>query len=312
LRGRFLWNQRTFNSMEESIAYYQEAIRADPNYAEAYAAMGDTYVLLNNYGGDDPAIALGKAEEAAQHALHLGGDLAEAHTVLGAVRTDRYWDWPGAEAEYRRAIELNPSYPTAHHWYSLHLSRLSRTQEAETEIQRARALDPLSLIIETDAAETAYWARKPGEARARIDKVLALDADFAEARLVSGKIYEQQGQYEQALREFKRALTLFGGGPNVVALQAHALALAGASQPAMDIARQLGDTSTHSYVSGVDIGAIYCGLRQPGAAMSWLNRAYVNRDKGVDIFGIDPLFDGCRNDARLQSLLAKLKLQPAA
>jgi TolB-like protein/DNA-binding winged helix-turn-helix (wHTH) protein/Flp pilus assembly protein TadD len=312
LRGRFLWNKRTLDSMEKSIAYYQEAIKADPNYAEAYAAMGDAYVLLSSYGGDDPAIALGKAEEAAQHALSLGGGLAEAHTVLGAVRTDRDWDWPGAEAEYRRAIELNPSYPTAHHWYSLHLSRLGRVREAEAEIQRARALDPLSLIIETDAAETAYWARKPDTARARIEEVLAFNPDFAEAHLVNGKIYEQQGQYDQALREFKGALTLFGGGPNVVALQAHALALAGASQPAMDIARQLEDTSTHSYVSGVDIGAIYCGLRQPDAAMRWLNRAYVNRDKGVDIFGINPLFDGCRNDARFQSLLAKLKLQPAA
>jgi TolB-like protein/DNA-binding winged helix-turn-helix (wHTH) protein/Flp pilus assembly protein TadD len=312
LRGRFLWNKRTLDSMEKSIAYYQEAIKADPDYAEAYAALGDAYVLLSSYGGDGPAITLGKAEEAAQQALRLGGGLAEAHTVLGAVRTDRDWDWPGAESEYRRALELNPSYPTARHWYSLHLSRLGRTQEAEAEIQRARALDPLSLIISTDAAETAYWARKPGEARVRIEEVLALNPDFAEAHLVNGKIYEQQGQYEQALREFKRALTLFGGGPNVVALQAHALALAGASQPAMDIARQLGDTSTHSYVSGVDIGAIYCGLRQPDAAMRWLNRAYVNRDKGVDILGIDPLFDGCRSDPRFQSLLAKLKLQPAA
>ena len=312
LRGRFLWNKRTLDSMEKSIAYYQEAIKADPNYAEAYAAMGDAYVLLSSYGGDGPAIALGKAEEAAQQALRLGGGLAEAHTVLGAVRTDRDWDWPGAEAEYRRAIELNPSYPTARHWYSLHLSRLGRTQEAEAEIQRARALDPLSPIISTDAAETAYWARKPGEARVRIEEVLALNPDFAEAHLVNGKIYEQQGHYEQALQEFKRALTLFGGGPNVVALQGHALALAGASQPAMDIARQLEDTSAHNYVSGVDIAAIYCGLRQPDDAMRWLNRAYVNRDKGVDLLGIDPLFDGCRNDPRFQSLLVKLKLQPGA
>jgi tetratricopeptide (TPR) repeat protein len=184
-------------------------------------------------------------------------------------------------------------------------------QEAEAEIQRARALDPLSLIISTDAAETAYWARKPDEARRRIDEVLSRNSDFAEAHLVSGKIYEQQGYYEQALHEFKRALTLFGGGANVVALQAHALALAGAAQPAMDIARQLEDTSAHSYVSGVDIAAIYCGLRQPDAALRWLNRAYVNHDKGVDILGIDPLFDGCRSDPRFQGLLAKLKLQPA-
>jgi tetratricopeptide (TPR) repeat protein len=298
--------------MEKSIEYYQKAIKADPDFAEAYAAMGDAYVLLSSYGGEGPSTALGKAEEAAQHALRLGGGLAEAHTVLGAVRTDRDWDWPAAEAEYRQALKLNPSYPTARHWYSLHLSRLGRTQEAEAEIQRARALDPLSLIISTDAAETAYWARKPDEARKRIDEVLSRNPDFAEAHLVSGKIYEQQGQFEQALHEFKRALMLFGGGTNVEALQAHALALAGASGAAMEIANHLETASQHNYVSGVDVAAIHCALRQPDAAMRWLNRAYVNRDKGVDILGIDPLFEGCRSDARFQELMATLKLHPAA
>ncbi len=312
LRGRFLWNKRTLDSMEKSIEYYQKAINADPDFAEAYAALGDAYVLLSSYGGRGPSSALGSAEEAAQHALRLGGGLAEAHTVLGAVRTDRDWDWPAAEAEYRQALKLNPSYPTARHWYSLHLSRLGRMQEAEAEIQRARALDPLSLIISTDAAETAYWARKPDEARRRIDEVLSRNPDFAEAHLVSGKIYEQQGQYERALHEFKSALTLFGGGTNVEALQAHALALAGASGPAVEIAKHLETAGPHDYVSGVDVAAIYCALRQPDAAMRWLNKAYANRDKGVDILGIDPLFDGCRSDTRFQELMATLKLQPAA
>ena len=312
LRGRFLWNKRTLESLNKSIEYYQDAIKADPQYAEAYAALGDAYVLLSSYGGAGPSIALAKAEEAAERALQLGGGLAEAHTVLGAVRTDRDWDWPGAEVEYRRALELNPSYPTARHWYSLHLSRLGRTQEAEVEIQRARALDPLSTIISTDAAETSYWARKPGEAMARVEEVLSVDPYFAEAHLVKGKIYEQKGQYEQALAEFKIALGLFGGGANVQALQGHALALAGASEQALEIVRQLEVTSTHSYVSGVDIAAVYCGLRQTDAGMRWLNRAYLNRDKGMDIIGIDPIFDGCRSDTRFQDLVRKLKLQPAA
>ena len=203
LRGRFLWNKRTPDSVTKSIAHYEDAIRADPAYAEAYAALGDAYILLGDYGGVGPSGSLEKAEQAAERALQLGGGLAEAHTVLGAVKTDRDWDWKGAETEYRRALELNPSYPTARHWYSLHLSRLGRMDEADVEIQRARALDPLSTIISTDAAETAYWARKPGEAMARIDQVLALDPYFAEAHQVKGKIYEQQGKYEQALAEFK-------------------------------------------------------------------------------------------------------------
>jgi TolB-like protein/DNA-binding winged helix-turn-helix (wHTH) protein/tetratricopeptide (TPR) repeat protein len=312
LRGRFLWNKRTLETLNKSIEYYQEAIKADPEYAEAYAALGDAYVLLSSYGDVGPSSALAKAQEAGERALQLGGGLAEAHTVLGAVKTDRDWDWPGAEAEYRHALELNPSYPTARHWYSLHLSRLGRTQEAEVEIQRARALDPLSTIISTDAAETAYWARKPQEAMARVEEVLSRDPYFAEAHQVKGKIYEQQGQYEQALAEFKIALALFGGGANVQALQGHALALAGASEQALEIARQLEVASTRSYVSGVDIAAVYCGLRQPDAGMRWLNRAYLNRDKGMDMIGIDPIFDGCRSDARFQDLVKKLGLQPSA
>lgn len=308
LRGRFLWNKRTLESMNRSISYYQEAIRADPGYAEAYAGLGDAYVLLNVYGGPGPAVSLERAQAAAEHALRLGGGLAEAHTVLGAVRTDKDWDWPGAEAEYRRALELNPSYPTAHHWYSLHLSRLGRTQEAEVEIQRALALDPLSAIIGADAAETAYWARKPDTAMARVQDVLLLNPDFAEAHLIKGKIYEQQAQYERALVEFKTALQLFGGGANVEALRGHALALGGAKVQALEIAKQLENDSTHTYESGVDIAAIYCGLGQTDDAMRWLNRAYLNRDNGIDLLGIDPLFDGCRADRRFQDLLSKLRL----
>jgi tetratricopeptide (TPR) repeat protein len=274
--------------------------------------MGDAYVLLSSYGGIGPSSSLAKAQEAAEQALRLGGGLAEAHTVLGAVKTDRDWDWPAAEVEYRRALALNPSYPTARHWYSLHLSRLGRTQEAEVEIERARALDPLSAIIRTDAAETAYWARKPSEAMSRVDEVLSINSYFAEAHQVKGKIFEQQGHYEQALAEFKIALALFGGGANVEALRGHALALAGASEQALEIARQLEAASAHSYVSGVDIAAIYCGLRQPEVAMRWLNKAYLYRDKGMDMLGIDPMFDGCRSDPNFHDLLRKLKLQPAA
>ena len=312
LRGRFLWNQRTLDSLNKSIGYYQVAIKADPEYAEAYAALGDAYVLLSSYGDVGPAGSLEKAEQAAYRALQLGGGLAEAHTVLGAVKTDRDWDWKGAEAEYQRALQMNPSYPTARHWYSLHLSRLGRMEEAEVEIQRARALDPLSTIISTDAAETAYWARKPGEAMARVEEVLASDPYFAEAHQVKGKIYEQTGQYEQALAEYKIALALFGGGANIEALRGHALALAGASEQALEIANQLEARSTHSYVSGVDIAEVYCGLRQPEPAMRWLDRAYLNRDKGVDMLRVDPIFDGCRLDKRFQDLVSKLKLQPAA
>jgi TolB-like protein/DNA-binding winged helix-turn-helix (wHTH) protein/Flp pilus assembly protein TadD len=312
LRGRFLWNKRTPDSVTRSIAHYEDAIRADPGYAEAYAALGDAYVLLSDYGGSGSSGSLEKAQQAAERALVLGGGLAEAHTVLGAIKTERDWDWAGAGEEYQHAIALNPSYPTARHWYSLHLARLGKLDDAELEIERARALDPLSIVIATDVAETAYWARKPREAMTRVDQVLALDPYFAEAHQVKGKIYEQEGQYEQALAELKIAHALSGGLVHIEAMQGHTLALAGASDQALEIAKQLEDQSAGSHISGVDIAAIYCGLGQTDVAMHWLDRAYQNHDKGIEMLGLDPVFDGCRPGKRFQDLLVKLKLRPAA
>ena len=315
LRGRFLWNKRTPASLEKSVVYYQNAINADPGYAEAYAALGIGYAVLTGYGSD-PSSSLAKAQLAAEAALRLGGGeaeaAAEAHTVLGAVKTERDRDWPGAEGEYRRALELDPSYPTAHHWYSLHLSRLGRTKEAEIEIQRARALDPLSPMIGTDAAETAYWARNPGEAMARIREVLIRNPNFAEAYLAQGKILEQQRHYEQALAAYKSGSKFFGSDTAYVqALQGNALALAGASEQARQMAKQLEDLSAHSYVSGVDLAIIYCALGDQDSALRWLDRAQRNGDREMGLVSVDPIFDGCRTNPRYQDLLKRLRLRPA-
>jgi TolB-like protein/DNA-binding winged helix-turn-helix (wHTH) protein/Tfp pilus assembly protein PilF len=307
LRGRYLWNERTLRDITASIGYYTEAIRIDPNYADAYAALSEAYVLLNTYGGDASSDSLWKAQFAAERAIQLDSSLGQAHIALAAVETDRDWDWKGSELEFRRAIQLDPD-PTAHHWYSLHLSRLGRSQEAGVEIERALAIDPLSLIINTDAAETAYWARKPDDAVKRISSVLVLNPNFADAHLVKGKILEELHQYQQAESEFTLAGTLFGGGPNVEALRGHALALAGDRDQALKIAKGLEEKSARTYVSGVDIALIYCGLHQTDDAMKWLDRGYQKRDKGMNMLRVDPLFDGCRDDARFNDLLRKLKL----
>ncbi len=316
LRGRFLWNKRTPPSLEKSVVYYQNAINADPSYAEAYTALGIAYIVLSDYGSD-PSSALAKAQSAAEAALRLGGGQAEteaeAHTVLGAVKAERDRDWPGAEIEYRRALQLDPSYPTAHHWYSLNLSRLGRTKEAEIQIQRARALDPLSPMIGTDAAETAYWARNPGQAMARIREVLLRNPNFAEAYLAEGEILEQQGHYEPALAAYQSASRLFGSDSAYVeALQGNALALAGASEQARQMAKQLEDLSAHSYVSGVDLAVVYCALGDRDNALRWLDRAQRNGDREMGLLGLDPIFDGCRTDVRFQDLLKHLGLRPAA
>ncbi|MFL6302353.1 MAG: winged helix-turn-helix domain-containing tetratricopeptide repeat protein [Candidatus Sulfotelmatobacter sp.] len=308
LRGRYLWNQRTVNGLTKSIQYYTEALRADPNYAEAYAGLAESYVLLSIYGDVHPSDSLLKAQSAAEHALQLDSKLGQAHTALAAVKTDRDWDWSGAGREYRRALQLNPGDPTAHHWYSLHLSRLGRWQEAETEIQRALALDPLSLIVNTDAAEMAYWSRRPDLAMARVDAVLALNPGFAQAHLVRGKVLEQLHRYGEAEEEFIEAGKLFGEPGSLLSMRAHALALAGENEKSLKIARELEAVSAQKYVSGVYIAEVYCALRRTDDAMKWLDRAYQQHDTGIDMLKVEPLFDGCRGDLRFRHLIAELHL----
>ena len=308
LRGRYFWNKRTLEGLKKSIACYKQAILLEPKYAKAYAALGDSYVLLSSYGGPSPSESLKKARDAAHQALLLDSSLAEAHTVLAVFKIDYDWDWEAATREFRRALRLSPSYPTAHHWYSLHLTRLGRYKEAETESKRALELDPLSLIINTDAGETSYCARKPDEAMLHLRRALELDPNFADAHLVLGKVYEQKREFARATEEYDIADKLFGGAPNVWALQGHALALAGKRSEASAIAKKLEEASTKRYVSGVDIAIVYCGLGEPGKAMDWLDKAYQERGKGLDILAADPLFDGCRSDPRFQALLKRLRL----
>jgi TolB-like protein/Tfp pilus assembly protein PilF len=306
LRGRFFWNKRTLDGLKRSLDYFKQAILYDPNFGKAYAALGDSYVLCSSYGGPGPTESLLKARDAAEQALRLDPNLAEAHTVLAAVKVDYDHDSDGATDEFRRAISASPGYPTAHHWFSLHLARLGRHKEAEAEIQRALELDPLSLIINADAGDVYYYSGKPEVALAHLNRALELDANFAETHLVFGKVYELQRDFGRALSEYETADRMFGGAPNVWALKGHALAALGKKSAAISMAKRMEEAAGQRYVSGVDIAMVYCAVGDPNAAMRHLQIAYTNRDKGLDILGTDPLFDGCRSDARFGRLVKSL------
>ena len=308
LRGRYFWNERTKAAVANSVKYYSDAIREDPNYAAAYAGLAEAYILLANYGEPDPSDSLWKAQYAAERALDLDSTLGEAHAALGAVRIERDWDWAGGEKEYKQALQLNPADPTAHHWYSLHLSRMRKFKEAEIEIQRALALDPLSLIINTDAAETAYWAGDLQKALVRVNGVLALNPGFAEAHLTRGKILVALHQYQEAQAEYETGKRLgkypyFGD-----ALQVHAMALAGDKDNALRRVRQLESGWPGNNISGADIAMVYCGLHDTDSAMKWFEMTYQKHSRGLGMIGIDPVYDGCRSDPRFSSLLNQLQL----
>ncbi len=308
LRGLYFWNKRTLDGLQKAISYYQRSIQLDPTYAKAYAGLADSYVLLSSYGGPSPSESLTHAQEAAQHALRLDNSLAEAYTALAVVKADRDCDWQGATREFERALQLSPSYPTARHWFALHLSRLNRHKEAEFQIERALQLDPLSLIINTDAAEVFYCARNPEKALFYLGRALELDPNFAEAHLVLGKVYEEQNDFARAVSEFELSNRLFGDAPNLWALEGNALARDGKRSQALAIAHKLERASRERYVSGVDIAMVYCALGDKDRAIGWLDKAHRNGGKGLNIIGSDPLFDGCRSDPRFAALLAQLGL----
>lgn len=310
LRGRYFWNQRTLPGITTSVKYYTDAIRTDPDYAEAYAALAEAYVLLGS--NDDPKAYDNflKAQYAAERALDLDSSLGAAHAALGAIKVERDWDWGGAEGEYRRALQLSPADPTTHHWHSLQLSRMGRFNEAEAEIQRALALDPLSMIVNTDAAETAYWARDLQKALTRVESVLALNPDFASAHITKGEILEQLHQYEQAEAEFETGKRLLAGAAFLDASRAHAMALGGKIGDALQLVKQLEAGWPKNHVSGAFIALAYCGLRQEDLAMKWFDVAYQRRENGMATIAIDPVFDGCRSDPRFTDLEKRMRLIP--
>lgn len=310
LRGRYLWNARTLRELQASIDAYTIAIREDPQYAEAFAALAESYIILGTYGTQNSSDALVKAQFAVERALQLDPDLGEAHTAAAAIKTACDWDWAGAEQEFQRAIQLSPGDSRVHHWYSLHLSRLGHVDEAEAEMKRALALDPLSPIINTDWAETAYWARRPIDASQRIEATLNANPNFAEAHLVKGKILIQQNRYKEGMEEFRTASKLFNGTPNLDFLQGYVLARQGMKGAALEIARELEARSKQHHVrnANANIAAIYCGLDQTDDAIKWLNLGYTQHDRGINMLGIDPLFDPCRTDARFNKLLRTFKL----
>jgi TolB-like protein/DNA-binding winged helix-turn-helix (wHTH) protein/Flp pilus assembly protein TadD len=308
LRGRYLWNARTLEELQASIHEYTLAIREDSTYAEAFAALAESYVIRSTYDPADPSDALLKARYAAERALQLDPSLGEAHTATAAILTASDWNWAGAEREFQRAIQLSPGDSRVHHWYSLHLARLGRMPQAELEMQRALVLDPLSPIITTDWAETAYWAHKPAEAMKRIDSALADNPSFADAHLVKAKILLQQSSYAAALTEIQTASQLFNGGLNLDFLRAYALAQAGQKNEAQKIANTLQARAKQHYIADSNLAALDCGLGHLDDAIDALDRAFAQHDQGLNMLRIDPLFDACRAHPRFNKLLRTLNL----
>jgi TolB-like protein/Flp pilus assembly protein TadD len=308
LKARYYWNKRTTDGLKKSIDYFQHAIELDPNYALAYAGQADAYALLAN-PQPQPQIVT-QARAAAMKALELDDTLAEAHTSLAFVKFNYDWDWAGAEREFKRAIELNPNYATARHWYAYYLITMGRPDQAVASVRRAQELDPLSLIINTDLGDILFYARRTDEAIEQYHKTLELDPNFLPAIFNLGLVYEQKGMYKEAVAQFQKAIALSDRSPDMVAALGHVYAVSGERAKARVILDELTKRSTTEYVLPYDRAVIYVGLGEKDQAVAWLQKDYEERALWPDRIKADPRLDPIRSDVRFTGLLRRLGLLP--
>jgi TolB-like protein/DNA-binding winged helix-turn-helix (wHTH) protein/Flp pilus assembly protein TadD len=310
LKGRYYWNKRTGEGLKEAIQYFNRSISIDPNNAEAYSGLADAYALAGDweYGILPPTEAFPLAKTAANEALALNGRLSEAHTSLAFVLDLYYWDWDTAEKEYRLAINLNPNYAMAHHWYAWHLLVLGQNAEGMLEMKKAESLDPLSLIIRSDVANALTASHRFEESIQQSKKTLALDPNFAIGHFHLAEALVQQHQYDAAIAEFQRAIELSGHLAAFDANLAHAYAVSGRKAEALKIAKDMEIRSDLNQSANALIALIYVGLGDLDQAMIWLNKAYDARFNPSIL--IRPAFDPLRSDARFRELWHRIGLPP--
>ena len=308
LKGRYFWNKRTKGNVETALQYFQQAVDRDPGYALAWVGIADSWIFRGWYSLQAPREAFPKAKAAALKALEFDSTLAEAHASLAHIHLEFDHDWVAAEREYRRAIELDPGYATAHHWYGGFLSAMGRHQEALQQAETARQLDPLSLIIQTWIGLRYYFARRYGKAEAEYLKALELDQDFAPAHWHLGWVYEQTGEPVKAVFEAERALAIDRDNLLYVASLGRAYAVAGKLREARAILARLAQASAERYVSAYHVALIYIALGDVETGLTWLERAYDEQSPWVGYMRVDPRLDPVRHQPRFERLLRKAQL----
>jgi serine/threonine protein kinase/Tfp pilus assembly protein PilF len=308
MKGRFFWQRRTEEDLNKAIEYFEKSIELDPNYALAYAGLADSYQVIPDYSSFPPKEAYPKAERAAKKALEIDSSLAEAYATLAMINSTYYWDWIAAESDFRRAIELNPNYATAHHWYALTLMAMARFDEAIKEIKRAQELDPLSLVINRNVGTIFFRAGLYDQAIDNFRKTIEMDPNFSYAHGYLGLTYIQKSMYEEALAEMKKEKEISRRNPRVEADLAFAFVKAGHKNEAKKILEEMLKGSEQAYVSPYYIGYIYIALEEDDQGFRWLNKAYEEKDSWLRYLKIEQAFDRVRSDPRFKELLKKIGL----
>jgi len=310
MKGRFFWNRRTVDGVKKSIDYFEQAIRADPNYALAYAGLADSYTLAGSYGYSilPPMEAMPKAEEAAKKALAIDDSLAEAHASLGYLKFIYDWDWPGAEEEFKRSIALNPLYDTAHHWYSHELAALGRMGEALVEARRALQISPSDTVMNEHMGWTYLMARDYDHAIQSARRAIEMEPDFLLAHRVLGLAYQYRGQHEEAIAESTRGVEIAHEDPVAQAYLARAYAAAGKTQQATQMLNDLVRLYRKQYVPPLEIALTYLAVGKSDEAFEWLHKAADERASALVYLKVNQAYDPVRSDPRFKDLELRMRL----
>jgi adenylate cyclase len=308
LKGRYHWNKRTEEGFKQATMFFQEAIVKDPNYALAYSGLADCYTLRSDYGFLAPTEGYALAKGAVTLALKYDDSLAEAHTSLASIKAVTDWDWQGAENEYRRAIELNPNYPTAHHWYAAQLLLQGRLDEALQEIKKAQQLDPLSLAINKDFAVILLYARDYDKALEQCRKTLEIEPHFGTMSTYIAQIYELKQKYPEATAELEKSHAESPDDVEITLALGQAYALSGKKDAALKIAGALNQPGKPDMSLPKETAYLHALLGEKDQAVAILQKAAENHYISVAELKMDPRLDELRKDARIVELLQKIGL----
>jgi TolB-like protein/DNA-binding winged helix-turn-helix (wHTH) protein/Tfp pilus assembly protein PilF len=310
LKGRYFWNKRTAEGLKKGIEYFNGAIERDAHYALAYSGLADSYTQLSEYDVMNAREAYPKASEAATRALAIDEGLAEAHASLGVIKAAYDWDWSDAEREYKRAIELKPNYAPAHQWYAEFLAGMGRHEEALAEIKRAQQLDPLSLITNAVVAWILYFARQYDEVIAQVQRVLEMDANFAEVYPFLGRAYEQKGRYTEAIAAFQKRQALVGFGASGNTAEGAAQEILTHKAYWQKRLRRLEEEEKTRFGLGSAHrwAECYAQLGEKDQAFYFLEKSFEERSYWLMYLKVAPNLDNLRSDPRFTDLLRRVKL----
>jgi len=304
LKGLYFWNKRTKEGYQKAVTYFNQAIKLDPTYAQAYVGLGNAYAYLGGHDQMSQAEAFAKQRAAARKAIEIEESLPEAHATLGLITMNSDSDWAETEKEFKRAIELNPNYATAHQWYGEFLAWMGRFDEAIAESKRAYELDPLSLIISTDLAKVYLLSRRFDDAIIQFKRALELDPEFEIAHGLLALTYSKKGQHQEALRELRRIKNL-ESDPMYLSFLGYIYGEAGMKEEARQVLRRLSELSKRTYVSPQWMTVAYAGLGEKDQAFKWFDRIFDEPTQGMITVKVSPVWDNLRPDPRFTTLMRR-------